>query len=118
MDWYLTALKQYATFSGRARRKEYWMFYLFNCIAFAVLSLVDGFLTSLVGFGGLVALYWLATLIPTIAVSVRRLHDVGKSGWWIFITLVPLVGIFWFLYYLVIDGNEGSNEYGANPKSA
>ena len=95
MNWYLQALKKYADFSGRARRKEYWFFILFYLIILIVLMIVDGFVGTQLGgagFGILTCIYALAMLIPALAVTVRRLHDTGRSGWWILIQFVPLVG--------------------------
>ena len=114
MNWYLEVLKKYAVFSGRARRKEYWMFFLFNFIIASVLWGVGG----LVGSQIIGILYDLAILIPSIAVFVRRLHDTGRSGWWWFIALIPLIGWIVLLLYMVEDGNPGQNQYGANPKEA
>lgn len=119
MDWYLKVLKQYADFNGRARRKEYWMFFLFNMIFAIVAMLLDnllGFAIEGVGYGPLYGLYVLAMLIPGLAVGVRRLHDVGKSGWMMFIGLIPIVGGIWLLVLMATDGNPGENEYGLNPK--
>ena len=119
MNWYLQALKKYAVFSGRARRKEYWFFILIYLIIVVVLSVVDGFIgTAISGasIGILTLIYILAMLIPTIAVVVRRLHDTGRSGWWFFIQLVPLVGAFILLYFMVCDSQPGQNAYGPNPK--
>src|SRR5437899_1593476 len=90
MHWYLEALKKYAVFSGRARRKEYWMFFLFNLIIGLVLGVIEGVAG---GPGVLESLYGLAVLIPGIAVSVRRLHDTNRSGWWLLIGLIPLIGV-------------------------
>ncbi|WP_367990640.1 DUF805 domain-containing protein [Vibrio sp. NTOU-M3] len=112
MEWYLAVLKQYAVFSGRARRQEYWMFFLVNMIISFVLGIIDGLLgTAFIGF-----LYSLAILIPSLAVLARRLHDTGRSGWWILIGLIPLIGILVLLYFTVQDSVPGTNEYGANPK--
>lgn len=113
MEWYLKALRQYADFEGRARRKEYWMFTLFNLI-FAILAVVvDG----LIGTGAIIYLFYvIATLIPNLSVSVRRLHDVGKSGWMYLVALIPLVGFIWLLVLFVTDSQPGDNEYGPNPK--
>ena len=119
MNWYLKVLKQYADFSGRARRKEYWMFVLFNMIFAIVAMILDnvlGIAIEGVGYGPLYGLYALAVLIPGLAVSVRRLHDVGKSGWMILIVLIPLIGAIWLLVLMVTDSNSGENEYGKNPK--
>ncbi|CAH1596769.1 DUF805 domain-containing protein [Vibrio rotiferianus] len=112
MDWYLAVLKKYAVFNGRARRKEYWMFFLFNLIFSFTLGFVDGFLgTVFIG-----TIYGLAVLIPGIAVTVRRLHDIGRTGWWVLIGLIPFIGLIVLIIFAATDGNEGSNEYGSNPK--
>jgi uncharacterized membrane protein YhaH (DUF805 family) len=119
MNWYLKVLKQYADFSGRARRKEYWMFVLFNMIFAIVAAILDnvlGIAMEGTGYGPLYGIYALAVLIPGLAVAVRRLHDVGKSGWMILITLIPLIGAIWLLVLLVTDSNLGENQYGQNPK--
>lgn len=121
MNWYLAVLKNYAGFSGRARRKEYWMFTLFNMIFVIVAMILDnvlGIAIEGVGYGPIYGLYALAVLIPGLAVSVRRLHDVGKSGWMILIALIPIVGAIWLLVLMVTDSNLGENEYGPNPKDA
>ncbi|MDZ7741584.1 MAG: DUF805 domain-containing protein [Bacteroidota bacterium] len=119
MDWYLKVLKQYADFSGRARRKEYWMFVLFNIIFLIVAGIIDNVIGLTVGelpYGVFYFLYALAVLIPGIAVSVRRLHDIGKSGWMILIGLIPLIGAIWLIVLMVTDSNPGENQYGPNPK--
>jgi len=119
MNWYLQALKKYATFSGRARRKEYWFYVLFYVIIIVVLSVIDGIIGMNMGGAGvgiLTGIYILAVFLPTLAVLVRRLHDTGRSGWWFFIQLVPLVGFFILLYFLVSDSQPGTNAYGPNPK--
>ena len=119
MNWYLKVLKQYADFRGRARRKEYWMFVLFNTIFAIVAMILDnilGIAIEGVGYGPLYGLYALAVLIPGLAVSARRLHDVGKSGWMILIVLIPLIGAIWLLVLMVTDSNPGENQYGQNPK--
>ncbi len=120
MNWYLAVLKKYAVFEGRARRKEYWLFVLFNFIIEVVLAIIDNVIGTAFNnnsyYGWLTMIYALAVIIPTWAVTVRRLHDVGKSGWWIFISLVPLIGGFWLLYLEVSDSQPGENQYGPNPK--
>lgn len=120
MDWYIRVLNKYAVFSGRARRKEYWMFVLFNFIFALVASLIDlgiGLLTfAAFGFGLLYILYTLAVFVPGLAVSVRRLHDVGKSGWYYLIILIPIAGSIWLLVLLCTDSQPGDNKYGSNPK--
>ena len=120
MKWYLRALKNYAKFEGRARRTEYWMFLLINLVISFVLS-IFGYLiqdgSGQVGFFSIIyTLYGIAVLIPGIAVTVRRLHDVGKKGWWIFIVLVPLIGWVLMLVFLFTDSQPGDNQYGPNPK--
>jgi len=119
MNWYLTVLKKYAVFSGRARRKEYWMFALFNMIFAIVAMILDnilGIAVEGVGYGPIYRLYALAVLIPGLAVSVRRLHDVGKSGWMLLIALIPIIGAIWLLVLMVTDSKPGENKYGPNPK--
>ncbi|MGN6227038.1 MAG: DUF805 domain-containing protein [Dyella sp.] len=109
MNWYLAVLRQYAVFSGRARRKEYWMFVLFNVI----IAFVLGFVVGLAGAGErgelVVNLYQLAVLIPSIAVGVRRMHDTDHSGWWILLPIVNLV-------FACTEGTPGPNRFGPNPK--
>ena len=119
MNWYLEVLKKYAVFNGRARRKEYWFFYLFYIIIFIVLAFLDGMTGSFsetVGVGMLSGIFILAMIIPGIAVSIRRLHDTDRSGWWILISLIPLIGGIWFLVLMVLDGTSGQNQYGPDPK--
>lgn len=119
MNWYLEVLKKYADFGGRARRKEYWMFTLFNVLFSFVLGILDGFLGTVsrdAGIGLLGGLYTLAVLLPSLGVSVRRLHDTDHSGWWLLIALVPCVGAIVLLIFMVRDSTPGPNQYGPNPK--
>jgi len=121
MSWFVEALKKYAVFSGRSRLKEYWYFALFVIIISFVLSIIDvltGAYARTAGEGLLSSIFSLAVLIPSIAVTVRRLHDIDRSGWWLFIALVPLVGWIVLLVFTVQEGTLGSNRYGPNPKSA
>ncbi len=113
MNWYLEVIKKYAVFDGRARRTEYWMFFLFNIIiAFGL-----GFIEGLVGSPGILGmLYALAVLIPGIAVSVRRLHDTNRSGWFLLIGLIPIIGTIVLIIFFAQDSDPGSNDYGENPK--
>jgi uncharacterized membrane protein YhaH (DUF805 family) len=112
MEYFLSVVKQYVNFNGRARRKEYWMYYLFYIIFYIVLSVIDGIL----GLGLLAPLYMLALLLPTISVAARRLHDTGRSGWWQLIGLIPVIGWIVLIYFLVLDSTPGENQYGPNPK--
>ena len=116
MQWYLGCWKKYVDFGGRARRKEYWMFVLFNILASIVISIIGALLlkeNSVI----LTSLYSLAVLLPSLAVLVRRLHDIGKKWYWIFITLIPLVGAIWMLVLLCTEGENADNAFGPNPKA-
>jgi uncharacterized membrane protein YhaH (DUF805 family) len=117
LSWYLEALKKYAVFSGRSRRMEYWYFVLFNIMVSIVLAGIDALLGTFTSYIGLLSgIYGLAVLIPTLALTVRRLHDIDRSGWWILIGLVPLIGAIVLLVFAVMEGTPGSNRYGPNPK--
>lgn len=118
MKWYLKVLKQYADFSGRAHRTEYWMFVLFNLIFLVVAMILDNVLGLTIGelqYGVVYSLYILAVLIPSLAVAIRRLHDIGRSGYMVLITFIPLIGVIWFLVLMATDSNPKENQYGANP---
>ena len=118
MNWYLEALKNFAVFSGRAQRMEYWMFGLFYLIFAIVLGIIDSILgIGWEGGGLLSSLFLLAMVIPSIAVTFRRLHDTDHSGWWLLIGLVPLVGTIILFIFMIQDGQSGENQYGPNPKS-
>ena len=119
MNWYIDVIKKYAVFNGRARRKEYWYFFLFNLL----ISFVIGFgevLTGIsdpdTGYGLFSTIYTFAVLIPGIAVSVRRLHDTNRSGWWLLIVLIPLIGAIILLVFFASDSKSDENDYGINPK--
>lgn len=121
MNWYIAALKKYADFSGRAQRSEYWYFLLFYFLISFGLGLVDwmtGSVNTQSGYGLLTGLFSLAMLIPSIAVGVRRLHDTDRSGWWILMALLPLIGSIVLLVFFVQDSQAGENRFGANPKVA
>jgi len=121
MTWYLGVLKQYAVFSGRARRSEYWFFALFSALISIVLVIIDsvtGTLSLRAGLGLLSGIYALAVFVPSLAVAIRRLHDTSRSGWWLLISLVPFVGTIILIVFLASDGKPENNEYGANPKLA
>ena len=115
MNWYLGCWKKYVEFSGRARRQEYWMFVLFNILASVAMAVVDGILGTCGALGGL---YSLAVLLPSLAVTFRRLHDTDRSGWWLLICLIPLAGAIVFLVFLCLDSQPGANRFGPNPKGA
>jgi len=114
-----TCLQQkYVDFSGRARRSEYWFFVLFYVIARIVANIIDSIIGTrgfLGGNGLLGTLLALALLLPGLAVAVRRLHDTGRSGWWVLIGLIPLVGAIVLIVFFVQD-SQGENQYGPNPK--
>ncbi len=114
MNYYIECWKKYVEFSGRARRKEFWMFVLFNLIAGFVAGAIDRVLgTMMIG-----SLYSLAAILPGLAVCARRLHDTDRSGWWMLIALVPIVGIIVLLVFACLDSTPGENRFGPNPKGA
>lgn len=131
MEWMTLPLKRYAVFSGRSRRKEYWMFALLMLILGVIAAAVDILLgfgmtyraVSDTGYGAgattyngpLEILLSLGTLIPSLAVTVRRLHDLDKSGWWLLILLVPFIGAFVLLVFMCIEGTRGANRFGPDP---
>ena len=147
MNWYLKVIRNYTGFSGRARRKEYWMFALFNIIFSTILTIIDKSLKlniSYTQYGILNTLYSLAIFLPSLAVMVRRLHDIGKSGWYIFIFIIPIfvaavivlmlksegnttwillpalvivATAIWIIVLFATDGEKGDNKWGPNPKS-
>lgn len=119
MNWYLKVLKNYANFNGRARRTEYWMFFLFNII-FSVTAIFLDNIFDLARpktiYGTIYLAYFLALLIPSISVIVRRLHDTGKNGYWVLMIFIPAIGVIWLFVMLVTEGNAGRNNYGPDPK--
>ncbi|MCC5938222.1 MAG: DUF805 domain-containing protein [Lunatimonas sp.] len=120
MKWYLKVLRQYADFNGRARRKEYWMFVLFNIVFALVAMFFDNILGLTVAelpYGVFYFAYVLAVFIPGLAAAVRRLHDIGRSGWMILIGLIPIIGGIWLLVLMVTEGTSGENKYGSDPKA-
>lgn len=119
MNGYLHALKQYAVFKGRTRRRDYWYFALFQIIAVLAISFVERQLAIAnpeILFGWFTALYLLVTLLPALAVTVRRLHDTSRSGWWVLLYIIPLIGAVVVLTFTLLDSTPGNNKYGANPK--
>jgi len=115
MNWYISVLKQYAVFSGRARRTEYWMFVLCNIIVMLLLGMVDRLI------GGekelISSIYSLAVLLPSLAVAARRLHDTDRSAWWLLIGLIPIIGTLALIYFMVCNGQQGPNRFGDDPKA-
>ena len=104
---------KYADFNGRARRSEYWYFVLFNFL----ISTAVGVVTGLIGIDWLSYIYSVALLVPGIAVGVRRLHDIGKSGWWLLISFIPLIGGIWLIILMAKEGDHGDNAFGPDPKA-
>ena len=131
MEWMTLPLKRYVEFGGRSRRKEYWMFALLLLILGVIAVAIDIMLgfgmtyhdLSNTGYGVGAATHngpveivlWLATFIPSLSVTVRRLHDLDKSGWWLLIILVPLIGAIVLLVFMCIEGTRGANRFGADP---
>lgn len=107
MEWYLAVLKQYAVFTGRARRKEFWMFVLINLI----IAIVLGWISEVVS-----SVYGLAVLLPAIGVAIRRLHDTGRTAWWLLLNFIPVIGTIILIVFYAQDSERGTNEYGPNPK--
>jgi len=122
MEWFLRALKKYADFGGRARRKEFWMFTLCSFLisiaisAIMVVAIVSDSFNGMIIFFTVYGLYYLFIFIPTLSVSVRRLHDAGKSGWMLLIMFIPLIGSLWLLMLLCAESQYGENQWGYNPK--
>lgn len=120
MNWFLVVLKKYATFSGRAQRAEYWYFLLFSTLIVIALSVIDSVTGSYnedTGWGLFSGLYSLAVLLPSIAVGARRLHDTSRTGWWLLIGFIPVIGTIVLIVFFVLDSTPGDNAYGPNPKA-
>ena len=118
-DYFILAFQKYADFSGRARRAEFWYFYLFHMLAIMVLSSIGGFFGSalgeMIGAIPLIA-YFFISIIPILALVVRRLHDTNRSGWWYFIGAIPIIGVIVLLIFFMTEGTHGPNRYGEDPK--
>ncbi|MEM8898682.1 MAG: DUF805 domain-containing protein [Bacteroidota bacterium] len=121
MEWYLKVIRQYADFSGRARRKEYWMFRLFDLMIGVGAGVTDYLLDSkmyLGIYGTVYLLYRLVLFIPSLAVAVRRLHDVGKGGWFLLVVFIPVIGLIWLFILFVTEGEQKENVWGPDPKAS
>jgi uncharacterized membrane protein YhaH (DUF805 family) len=116
MNWYFRVLKKYAVFSGRARRREYWWFFLFNLIIGVGIAVIESSATGN-NYSVLASLYQLAVFLPAIGVSIRRLHDTGRSGWSLLVGLIPLVGPIVLLIFMLSDSQPETNQYGPSPKA-
>ena len=123
MYWFIKAMKDMFNFKGRARRKEYWLFYLFGSIISLIVGIILGIFEQTANLEGnivLGALYLIIVILLSIAflsVTFRRLHDTGRSGWWIWIQFIPLIGGIVIFVFTVLDSEEGMNKYGENPKA-
>ena len=121
MEWATLPLKRYAEFTGRSRRKEYWMFVLLSIGIYIVASILDriaGMNGMIAGtYGPITTLVALGLLVPSLAVSIRRLHDSDRSGWWLLLGLVPMVGEIIVLVFMALEGTRGANRFGADPKA-
>lgn len=114
MEFFIRAYKNYANFSGRDTRQQFWMFYLFYVIASIILNVID----SVIDTGGLLAgIFSLASFLPAISITTRRLHDIGKSGWWQLIVLIPLIGLIVLIVFMVKEGVVGDNQFGNDPRN-
>lgn len=120
MYLYVDVYKKGLDFRGRSTRKEYWCFYLINMLIYIILNIVDimlGVYSFEAGIGLLSLIFILVVLIPSLAVTFRRLHDIGRSGWWFLINLIPLIGPIIFLIFMLLDSQEDENKYGLNHKT-
>lgn len=120
MNWFMSVMKRPLEFSGRARREEYWHFLGFSILFTVILSVLDGVLglySTSEDIGVLNGIFSLLILIPSLAVTARRLHDTDRSGWWMLLYFIPVLGFLVLLYFMVLDSDSGSNRFGNNPKA-
>lgn len=118
MNWFLVAMQKYAVLSGRAHRREYWLFVLVSCligVTFLIIDIATGTYSRDSGLGLLSGIFVLATLLPSIGAGVRRLHDTGQSGWWYAIVLIPFIGGIVLLIMCAMPGQSGENRFGPDP---
>ncbi|PIT60489.1 hypothetical protein BHC47_01090 [Snodgrassella alvi] len=117
-EWYIKCVTtDYFKFQGRARRKEYWMFTLFSFIIYMILSIIfENIMSSPAGYTITSTIYSLAIFIPSFSVTVRRLHDTNRSGWWSLLAFIPVIGILILLIFMLLDSTPSDNNYGENPK--
>ncbi|GAC1476852.1 MAG: DUF805 domain-containing protein [Gemmatimonadaceae bacterium] len=120
LERYIEVLEKYAQFDGRAQREEYWMFTLVNILVSFAIGLVGlvGLVKGPYGINVLAVIYSVALIIPSLAVTIRRLHDTGRTGWWLLVGCVPIIGAIVLIVFAVQDSQPGTNEYGPNPKAA
>ena len=116
-EYYISVLKKYSVFTGRSRRKEYWMFVLFHFIICTIVSILSSIRGIGIIFYILLLVYCIAVILPAIAVGIRRLHDTDRSGWWLLICLVPIIGAIILIVFTVQEGTKGDNQYGPDPKA-
>ena len=116
MNWYMSVLRRYVEFTGRASRTEFWMFVLISVIVSIVLSIIGGFAGD-TARSALSSLYSLAVLVPSLALGARRLHDTNRSGWWQLVGLIPVVGWIVLIVFYVMPSDPGDNQYGPPPPS-
>lgn len=121
LDWMLMPLRRYADFSGRSRRKEYWMFIVGVIVAAVLVGIIEGVLgmSGMVGgvYGPLTLVLLLGIIVPSIAVQVRRFHDQDKSGWFVLLSFIPFLGGLIVLVFMCLEGTKGPNRFGADPKN-
>lgn len=121
MNWFISVLKRPIEFHGRARRKEYWYFFACSLLITVLLSVIDnvlGWYSESEEIGVLSGIFSLLVILPSLSVTVRRLHDTGRSGWWVLLYLIPILGFLILLYFLVLDSNSFKNKYGNSPKTS
>ncbi len=115
-DWYLRGLQRYIQFTGRAGRAEFWYYILVYILIILVLRAIDGLLFGVnAGNGVLTWLFWLFSIMPNLAIGARRLHDTGRSGWWLLLSLIPIIGLIVLIIWFVSRGAEGDNAFGPAP---